>query len=218
MRAIVLLWALAAAPVCVSGQQTGSRFIDNFRGALDSDWFWVRENSEGWRLTESGLEILVDPGTMWSKTADAKNVLLRKLPTGWESGIDIACELWHSPKKRWEQANLVWYFDDGHMVKLGLEIENGEANIVMGRKENNKGKTLAIIPYADPDVQLRFTVNGQKLVGYFRKPGAEIWRQAAETTLPTSPENTTAHISLQCYGGEANSNRWARFGSLSIEH
>jgi len=218
MRAIILLWALAVTTACASGQQTGSRFDDNFRGTLDNDWFWVRQNSEGWRLTESGLEILVEPGTMWSKTGDAKNVLLRRLPEGWESGIDISCQLWHSPKKRWEQANLVWYFDDGHMIKLGLEIEHGVPNIIMGRKDNNKGKTLAIIPYADPDVQLRFTFNGQNLVGYFRKPGAETWTQAAETTLPTSPEIRTAHISLQCYGGEADSNRWARFGSLTIEH
>jgi hypothetical protein len=83
------------------------------------------------------------------------------------------------------------------MIKLGLEIEHGVPNIIMGRKENIKAKTLAIIPYADPDVQLRFTVEGQKLVGYFRKPGAAAWTQAAETTLPTSPENSTAHISLQ---------------------
>lgn len=196
----------------------GIRVVENFRDALDEDWTWVRENPDAWRLTESGLENLVEPGTMWSKTSDAKNVLLRSLPAGWESGIDITCELWHSPKKRWETANLVWYFDDGNMVKLGLEIEHGVANIVMGRKENNKGKTLAIIPYADPEVQLRLTVMGQKLVGYFRKPSDETWTRAAETNLPTSPENSTAHISLQCYGGEADSNRWARFGSLTSEH
>ena len=45
--------------------------------------------------------------------------------------------LWNLPKKRREQANLVWCFDDGHMIKLGFEIENGVANIIMGRKENN---------------------------------------------------------------------------------
>ncbi len=196
----------------------GIRVVEDFRDALDEDWTWVRENPQGWRLTESGLEILVEPGTMWSKTGDAKNVLLRKLPADWKSGVNVTCELWHSPKKRWEQANLVWYFDDGHMVKLGLEIEHGVPNIVMGRKERNQGKTLAIIPYAHPDVQLRFTVKGQKLVGFFRKPGAETWTQAAETNLPTLPVESTAYISLQCYGGEAESNRWAHFGSLKIKH
>lgn len=218
MKTIVFLCALAVATTCAYGQQTNVRWVDDFHGALDKDWFWVRENPDGWRLTDAGLKILVEPGTMWSKTSDAKNVLLRKLPEGWESGVDITCELWHSPKKRWEQANLVWYFDASHMVKLGLEIEHGVANIVMGRKEKNQRKTLAIIPYADPDVQLRLTVNGQKLVGYSRKPGAEKWTRVAETNLPTPPENATAHISLQCYGGEAGSDRWARFGSLTIEY
>jgi len=200
-----------------SAEADGLRIVERFRGALDEDWTWVRENPQGWRLTETGLEILVEPGTMWSKIGDAKNVLLRKLPGNWKSGIDITCDLWHAPKSRWEQANLVWYFDDGHMVKLGLEIENGVPNIIMGRKENNQGKTLAIIPYSEPDVQLRFKVNGDRLVGYFRKPGTDQWTIAAETTLPPSPDDAAAHISLQCYGGEVDSNRWARVGSLTIE-
>jgi hypothetical protein len=96
------------------------------------------------------------------------------------------------------------------MVKLGLEVENGQANMIVGRKEDNKGKMLAIIPYAEPHVQLRFTVNGKKLAGYYRKPGDETWIQVAETTLPTPLEKRVACISLQCYGGEADSNRWAR--------
>jgi hypothetical protein len=78
----------------------GVWLVENFRDALDKDWTWVRENPQGWRLTESGTEILVEPGTMWSKTAVAKNVLLRKLPAEWKTGGNVSCKLWHSPKKR----------------------------------------------------------------------------------------------------------------------
>lgn len=230
VRTLLFIGAFALVTTILQGHQRayaqtrndhahdGKRVVEDFRNALDEDWTWVRENPQGWRLTESGLEILVEPGTMWSKISDAKNVLLRKLPANWESGIDISCQLWHSPKKRWEQANLVWYFDDGHMIKLGLEIENGVANVIMGRKENNQGKTLAIIPYTESDVQLRFKVKEQNLIGYFRKQGEQDWTQIAETTLPPSLDGATAHISLQCYGGEADSDRWARFNSMTIEH
>ena len=51
-------------------------FADDFSDQLDAGWTWLREDPEGWRLHDGGLEIHVEPGV-----ADTvKNALLRPAP------------------------------------------------------------------------------------------------------------------------------------------
>jgi regulation of enolase protein 1 (concanavalin A-like superfamily) len=192
-------------------EQAGSvaPVTDDFRGKLGEGWRWLRENREGWRETDNGLQVLVEPGNMWGGANDAKNVLLRGVPEAMAAAADVSVEISHKPQNRWEQANLVWYYSDSHMVKLGLEIENGRTNIVMGREEGDKTKTIAIIPYEGETVELRFTVRGQDLQGWYRRPGAADWTVAGKTTVPVSPVAPAPHISLQFYQGVAGSGRWA---------
>ena len=100
-------------------------------------------------------------------------------------------------------------------MKLGLEIENGRTNIVMGREEGDKTKTIAIIPYDGEAVQLRMVVKGEELSGSFRKPGAKEWTDAGKTTTP-APAGTAPQISLQFYQGVAGSNRWATVNAFRL--
>jgi regulation of enolase protein 1 (concanavalin A-like superfamily) len=181
---------------------------DDFKGKLVEGWRWLRENKAGWRLTDAGLQVLIEPGNMWGPANDAKNVLLRSVPEPMRKNADVTVQVAHKPQNRWEQANLVWYYSDSAMVKLGLEIEHGKTNIVMGREEGDKTRTIAIIPYAGETVQLRVVVLGGELTGYFRRPGAPEWTEAGKTTTP-APAGTDPQISLQFYQGVAGSDRWA---------
>jgi regulation of enolase protein 1 (concanavalin A-like superfamily) len=190
-------------------QKAPAAVTDEFRGKLSEGWRWLRENKDGWRVTDNGLQVLVEPGNMWGGSNDAKNVLLRRVPEAMVAAADVSVEVSHKPQNRWEQANLVWYYSDSHMVKLGLEIENGRMNIVMGREEGDKTKTIAIIPYDGESAELRFTVRGQDLQGWYRRPGAADWTEAGKTTVPVSPEAPAPHVSLQFYQGVAGSGRWA---------
>jgi regulation of enolase protein 1 (concanavalin A-like superfamily) len=182
---------------------------DDFRGKLGEGWKWLRENKDGWRMTEAGLQVLIEPGNMWGPSNDAKNVLLRPVPEELRDNADVSVTVSHKPQNRWEQANLVWYYSDSAMVKLGLEIENGITNIVMGREEDDKTRTIAIIPYPGESVQLRMTVRGNELTGFFREPDAKDWKEAGKTTLPAAPGGALPQISLQFYQGVAGSGRWA---------
>ncbi|TWT80186.1 hypothetical protein CA13_15990 [Planctomycetes bacterium CA13] len=193
------------------------KIIDRFAGSLNERWQWLRENKAGWRISESGLEVLIEPGNMWGASNDAKNILVQPLPDGWKDAVEVSVELSHHPKKRWEQANLVWYYSDSAMVKLGLEIEHGITNIVMGREEGDKTRTVVIIPYADPVVQLRLTVVGQEIRGYFRPLGTTDWTEAGVSTLPETSSALPPQVSLQFYQGEAGSNRWATVKWLEIK-
>ncbi|MCA9265567.1 MAG: right-handed parallel beta-helix repeat-containing protein [Planctomycetales bacterium] len=220
---------LAASGQAVAGEPSGNAIDqvtashvataplrEGFRGSLHEDWRWRREDKAHWKLTDQGLQVLIEPGNMWGGANDAKNVLLRPIPSAWRSAIDIRTELGHRPQKRWEQANLVWYYSDSTMIKLGLEIENGVTNIVMGREENDRTRTIVIIPYPQERVQLRMVVAKGKLRGFFRRTDEQDWQVAGECELPDESATPPPQVSLQFYQGEAGSDRWATVDWLEM--
>lgn len=201
-----------AAPTAPTGDPKPDKAApgvkDPLRGSLQPAWKWLRENKDGWKHTPDGLQVLVEPGNMWGPANDAKNVLLHPVPAALVRNAEVQVTLSHAPQKRWEQANLVWYYKDSTMVKLGLEIENGVMNIVMGREENDQTKTIAVLPWPHQEAELRMIVKDLELTGSYRLPGAAEWKEAGKATLPAGiPEGPAA--SLQFYQGEAGSGRWA---------
>lgn len=193
------------------------RIVDRFRNSMRKEWHWLRENKDGWKLTDSGLRVLIEPGNLWGKANDAKNVLLHPVPQAWQDSVEVSVQIEHHPKKRWEQANLVWYYSDSTMVKLGLEVEHGTTNIVMGREENDRTSTIAIIPYPMETVQLRFLVGSGEVHGFYRKPGTHQWLSAGKAPLPSPSSTQHPQVSLQFYQGELNSNRWATVSRFEMQ-
>ncbi|MCZ0940370.1 MAG: hypothetical protein OXJ55_17125, partial [Caldilineaceae bacterium] len=51
-------------------------FAESFEGELDSEWLWIRENPEKWRILDGGLEIVVEPGV----AGTVRNALVRPAP------------------------------------------------------------------------------------------------------------------------------------------
>ncbi|WDQ16474.1 hypothetical protein [Rhodopirellula sp. P2] len=205
---LIAAWLPSATP---AAEPITESFVDG----MSDQWRWVRENKAGWKSTQDGLQVLIEPGNMWGKDNDAKNVLLHPIPDTWKEAVDVRVQITQAPKKRWEQANLVWYYSDSTMVKLGLELENGTTNIVMGHETNDRARTIAIIPYPAETVQLRFVVNGSQLLGQYRQPGSD-WKPVGKTTLPSQTSTPAPHVSLQFYMGEADSNRWATVSNFQM--
>ncbi|QDV25223.1 right-handed parallel beta-helix repeat-containing protein [Aureliella helgolandensis] len=190
--------------------------VDSLEGEMRKQWRWLRENKDGWKLTDSALQVLIEPGNMWGKDNDAKNVLIHPIPPAWQHSVDISVQLEQHPQKRWEQTNLVWYYSDSLMVKIGLELEHGETNIVMGREEGDRTRTIAIVPYPANTVQLRLEVEGLELRGFYREPGEQDWNAVGTATLPADSATPAPQVSLQCYMGEAGSDRWASFSQFKM--
>jgi regulation of enolase protein 1 (concanavalin A-like superfamily) len=190
-------------------------FQDDFQGKLGEGWSWVREHREAWRVTGRGLEVRIEPGNMWGPANDARNVLVRPAPDAANEGIEISVNVENRPTSQYEQADLVWYFDDGHMVKLGQELVDGKLSIVMGREENDKTRTVAIIPLESFSVRLRLAVKGNRIHGQFRTPVADEWREAGECDLPVPPD-AKAKISLQFYQGPDTIEHWAHVTEFRI--
>lgn len=188
-------------------------FHDAFNSALADRWSWVRENSEAWRIQDGALEIRVEPGNLWGGANDAKNVLVRPVPET-EDAIVVSCIIENKPTSQYEQANLVWYYDDSHMVKIGIELVHGQLSVVMGREENDSAITLSIIPIESTTAEFRLNVRDGRIHGQYRFPGESEWREGGKCDLPV---NGSPNISLQAYQGPSDAEHWARFDDLRVE-
>jgi regulation of enolase protein 1 (concanavalin A-like superfamily) len=202
--------SLLSSWTCSAGE---FRFQDDFKGSLKPGWSWRREHREGWRITDHGLEIRLEPGNMWGPANNAKNVLVRPAPDPAQGKIEVSAMVENRPTEQYEQVDLVWYYDDGHMVKLGEELVDGKLSIVMGREEKDRTHTISITPLDVFAVQLRLTVEGNRIHGEFRKEGSEGWVKAGETDLPVQGP---PRISIQCYQGPAQTAHWAKIKEFQI--
>lgn len=198
-----------------SGLADDVLFRDDFKGRPGEGWTWVREHREAWRASERGLEVRIEPGNMWGNANDAKNVLVRAAPDIAQGGIEISVTVENRPTAQYEQVDLVWYYDDGHMVKLGLELVDGKLSIVMGREEKDRTRTVKIVPLEAFGVQLRLTVKGNSIRGQFRPADSDDWQAVGECD-PPAPQKAKPKISLQFYQGPADAEHWARVTEFRI--
>jgi len=190
-------------------------FEDDFKGQPGPGWSWVREHHEAWRDTEQGLEVRIEPGNMWGPENSARNLLVRSAPGPTTSEIEISVSVENKPTHQYEQVDLVWYYDDSNMVKIGQELVDGKLSVVMGREEKDKTRTIAIVPLDSTSVRLRMIVKGSQIRGEFRTPNANQWQVVGECDAPIAA-TVPAKISLQFYQGLADVEHWARVSAFSI--
>lgn len=209
---ISLTFVLLNAALCQGDEVL---FQDDFKAKLGEGWSWVREHREGWRVTAHGLEVRVEPGNMWGPANSAKNVLVREAPDTSKGEIVVSTSVENRPTEQYEQVDLVWYYDDSHMVKLGQELVDGKLSIVMGREEADRTRTIAIIPLDSFSLRLRFLVKGNQIRGEFLPANSEKWREAGKCDSP-APLNHNPKISVQCYQGPTNAEHWARITEFRV--
>lgn len=190
-------------------------FQDDFAGRLGEGWSWVREEKQAWRVSDQGLEMRVLPGNLWGRANDVKNILVRPAPDPAAGPIEVWVSVSNRPTHQYEQANVAWYFDDSHMVKLGLELVDRQVCIVMGREEADRIRTLAKIPVSATSVQLRLLVDNGRIRGQYRVAGTDPWLEAGAGDLP-APAGGRAKISLHCYQGAPDTEHWAKFGGFRV--
>jgi regulation of enolase protein 1 (concanavalin A-like superfamily) len=191
-----------------------ANFRDDFRGRLAEGWSWIREDPHGWRVTDNGLEVRVQPGNLWGPANNARNVLMRDAPDPSQQEVVVSVTLTNRPTEQYEQVDLAWYYDDSHMVKLGQELVDGKLSIVMGREEEDRTRTIAIIPLDSFTVQLRHRVKGDQIYGEFRTPESQEWKTAGSCDLPAKG---APKVSLQFYQGPAVAEHWARVSEFQVQ-
>ena len=210
-----LMMVLALLSLSVPGRPGPDEVMsqDDFEGKLGEGWSWLREDPSAWRITLMGLEVRVQPGNMWGTANNARNVLVRPVPDPGNKTIEVSVTVSNRPSGQYEQIDLVWYYDDRHMVKIGQEQVDGVLSLVMGREEADKTRTIAIIPIGALSLDVRFIVTGDQIRGQFRPAGENAWKDAGQCTLPA---NGPPKASLQVYQGPPDINRWARFNRFRL--
>jgi regulation of enolase protein 1 (concanavalin A-like superfamily) len=188
-------------------------FKDDFNGKLGDGWSWVREDAKGWRIAGEALEIRIQPGNMWGGANNAKNVFVHPAPDPAKQPVEVSVTVSNRPTSQYEQVDLVWYYDDSNMIKIGLEQVDKVLCLVMGREENDRPRTIAKNPVESFSLDLRFLVSGDKLKGQYRPSGDNPWKDAGECTLPVKGE---PKVSLQVYQGPASEEHWGVFKAFRI--
>jgi len=186
-------------------------FHENFAGELKEGWTWLREDKPDWRIRSGALEIRIAPGNMWGPANDARNVLVRNLPSS--RPIEISVTVSNNPTGQYEQVDLVWYYDDSHMVKLGFELVDGKRCIVMGREENDRTRTIAIIPIDATAIDLKLVADDVSIRGSFRAAESGEWSEAGRCDLPG---RGPSRLALQCYQGLPDQPHWARISNVRV--
>ena len=185
-------------------------FQDTFRAKLGDGWKWIRESPADWRVGVQGLEVCIRPGNMWGPANDAHNLLVRPAPR--KVDLEITASITNHPTHQYEQVDLVWYYDDGHMVKVGQELVDGKLSVVMGREENDKTRTISITPIDADTVELRLQITEGRIAGFFKMQKGG-WQRVGACTPPA---NGQPSISLMFYQGAADVRHWARVSELTI--
>ena len=202
---------LVVAACALSARGDDVLFHEPFGGKLKEGWSWLREDRAAWRIGADALEIRIEPGNMWGPANNAKNVLVRDLPAG--RPLEISVTVSNKPTAQYEQVDLVCYYDDSHMVKIGFEMVDGKRSIVMGREEKDRTRTIAIIPVEPLRIDLRLIVDDANVRGAFREAGSNEWRDAGECKLPAQ---SAPKLSIQCYQGPADAEHWARISNVTV--
>lgn len=213
MKALIIALSFTLLTSPIHAQEV--LFQDDFKGKLGAGWAWVREHREAWRVTERGLEVRIEPGNMWGPQNDARNLLVRPAADPTKGEIEVSVNVENTPSNQYEQVDLVWYYNDSNMVKLGQELVDGKLSVVMGREENDKTRTVAIIPLAASSVRLSLFAKGNQIRGRFRTPDAKEWSEAGQCSMP-APTNAVPKISLQFYQGSEKAEHWARVSAFRI--
>jgi regulation of enolase protein 1 (concanavalin A-like superfamily) len=187
-------------------------FRDAFEGDLDSEWSWLREAPEAWRLEANRLRIRALPGTLWGARNDARNVLLGPSQP-LVDGIATEVVVTNQPALQGEQAGIIWYVDDATYVKLVKECLEGTVWIVLAREENDQGTLISRIPFEEETAHVRLSLRGGDAIGEVRAPNAAEW-QTVGTCAPPAANSVRPGICV--HGGPADEVHWADLSTFAI--
>jgi hypothetical protein len=176
-------------------------FEDNFAAALGEGWSWLRENPDGWRIRDGGLEICVEPGV----AETVRNALVREAPDRSEGTLAIEVTVTNHtlPTQQYEQAGITWYNAGQPVFKEVKELIDGQLYIIPGKQ-----------PMPTRSVRLRLLVTADSWEAQYCPQGETEFRTAASGELPP-PAND--QVSIQCYNGPSDEQHWIRFDTFRIK-
>jgi regulation of enolase protein 1 (concanavalin A-like superfamily) len=179
---------------------------------LDNNWWWLREDPQAWSLKNHALHLKTLHGSLWGKSNNAKNILLRP-KTSVVSGLTLEVTVTNQPVLQGEQAGLILYIDEANYIKLVKECLDETQWIVLAREQDDNPALVAKIPCATESAQLRLTITGSMVEGWVCMPGTESWIKVGECALLIED---SAHPGVFTHGGAEEAERWVTLRDFYI--
>ncbi|HEV3142995.1 MAG TPA: DUF1349 domain-containing protein [Gemmataceae bacterium] len=213
-RALVVLTIAVPCAATSSAAEPKVLFEENFVDKLNQGWSWVRESPKHWRLEQGALVVETLPGSLWQSENNSRNLLVRPAPAAAKEGFAVEMLLDNQPKKQFEHAGIVCYYDDDNWVAFNKEFI-GKSELLL--ISETKGKPLLPCPekaYSEREVWLRMIVKDGKVTGQYRGSAKDPWQTIGERTLP--PSEKPLQIGLLSGYGEEKPQRHARYRSFRM--
>jgi beta-xylosidase len=121
----------------------GNFFRDDFGGALDAKWSWVREDPQNWSLSLAPGSLQINVGNGYVLAHSNSNLLLRPAPEG---NFQIETEVMFDPKHNFEFAGLIIYQSDSNFIQAGHGFCNSVDCVGEGLYMNSYQKGNAVKP------------------------------------------------------------------------
>ncbi|MBD2870575.1 beta-xylosidase family glycoside hydrolase [Paenibacillus arenilitoris] len=184
-------------------------------GGLAGEWSWIRGNEGDWRVGEDGrLLIRIRPGTIYGEENTARNLLVRPLP---EDADAVQANVEIRLKLPFEQAGLLWYYDDDHYIKLVFELLPEGRHVVLVREEGAVASVAAKAAVDTDRVALRLALagDGQAVEASCRQSEAEDWTAIGRCpAFGRGTEGLQAGVFGHC--GSDEEEHWAAFGGFEV--
>jgi regulation of enolase protein 1 (concanavalin A-like superfamily) len=209
---LILLAVLAL--VANADDQEKTLFTEAFTDKLADGWTWVREDPKGWRLDKGTLIVRTSTGGLWQKENDGGNILLRTPPKLQDGKLAAEVLVDIEPTNLFENAGLIWYYDDDNYVimvkeKIGNEIHmqfvaEKDGNLAAGfHKTFNEAKS----------VWFRMVVDKEKVTGSYRVSPREEWVTVGQCSLPVRGE---PKVGLTTAYAPKDAEHFTRFSSFRL--
>lgn len=192
-------------------------FEENFASDLDKGWSWVRESHADWKLDKDHNQLLIHtmPGvSLYMEARSLTNILVRRPPESKDGALAFEVHVHSQPTSTYEQAGIIYYFDDDNIADVIKEKKYGKWVIGFGVKKNRKSQLVGEnVTYDKDDVDFRLVVSGTKISGWYRASSADPWQKLGETDFPASGP---AKIGLEACSGPSDKENWASFREFRI--
>ena len=169
---------------------TSDTWIDDFDGALATDWSWIDEDPSHWNLTEMpGMLRIVTQGESLYRAGKPRNLLLRDAPA---SDFEILTKVTFDPQDNFQQAAILIYQDEDNFVLLNrgfCDVGDCPGSAVFLDNMVNGKLDLANHPQTAVSSQttwLRLRKEGMQYIAFHSADG-QTWEELGRVENPLTP-------------------------------
>ena len=200
-----------------AGEKEKPLFAEPFKDKLADGWTWVREDPKGWRLDKGTLVVTTSTGGLWQKQNNSGNILLRTPPKVQDGKLAVEVLVDIEPTNQYENAGLIWYYDDDNYVIMVKERIDKDINMQLVAEQNGGVKAGFHKKFEGKSVWVRMEVEGDKITGRYRVSPKDDWVTLGQCGLPVRGEPKVGLSTAYAPPGGKHFTHFSNFRMLQVK-